>query len=108
MTYYAVTNSNDHPLTMLDVDGNSHIFTPGLSVYEGENCSSLDDFLELVDNLTFMPLTNLKTLSVAAFKRLVSGPMTIACLKLLLSSDFLKPGQMAALKEVAENAAVKV
>ena len=108
MTYYAVTNSNDHPLTMLDVHGHSHMFTPGLSVYEGEDCSDLDEFLELVDNLTFSPLSNLKSLSVAAFNRLVSGPMTIACLKLLLASDFLKPGQMTALKEVAENAAIKV
>ena len=108
MTYYAVTNSGEVPLTMIALNGDAHIFTQGLSVYESEDCGELDEFLGLVSEITFSPLTNLKSLSIAAFKRLVTGPMTIACLKLLLASDFLKPGQMTGLREVAESAAVKV
>ena len=105
---YAIVNTGDSPLTMIDLGGNAHPFTVGLSIYTGETSDEVDGFIEMVEGISCVPLTSLKALSISAFKKLVNGPITIASLKTLLSSDFLKVGQIAALKEVAENASIKV
>ena len=88
------------PLTLIDLEGTPHVFTPGLSVCQGVDSTTLETFSELSDEVDILSASSLKALSVASFKKLVTGQITIEALKVLLTAD-LKTGQSAALREVA-------
>lgn len=93
-------NTGAHPLTLIDLEGGSHVFTPGLSVCQGVDSATLETFSELADEVDILSSSSLKALSIASFKKLVTGQITIEALKLLMASD-LKAGQLTAVREVA-------
>ena len=93
-------NTGIHPLTLIDLEGVPHVFTPGLSVCQGVDAATLETFSELSDEVDILSASSLKALSVTSFKKLVTGQITIEALKVLLTAD-LKTGQSAAVREVA-------
>ena len=76
------------------------MFTPGLSVCQGVDAATLEAFSELAEGVDILSSSSLKALSIASFKKLVTGQITIEALKLLMTSD-LKTGQLTAVREVA-------
>ena len=93
-------NTGVYPLTLIDLEGSPHVFTPGLSVCQGVDAQTLDVFSNLADDVDILSTSSLKALSVASFKKLVTGQVTIEALKLLMATD-LKAGQLTAVREVA-------
>ena len=87
------------PLTLIDLEGAAHVFTPGLSVCGDIDATILESFAEFADGVDILSVSSLKALSVASFKKLVTGQITIEALKVLLTAD-LKAGQSAAVREV--------
>lgn len=93
-------NTGLHPLTLIDLEGIPHVFTPGLSVCQGVDAATLETFSELADEVDILSSSSLKALSIASFKKLVTGQITIEALKLLTTSN-LKAGQLTVVREVA-------
>ena len=97
---FTVKNTGAYPVTMLDVEGEAHVFTPGLSLYKGES-DAIDEFAEIVEGIAVQPIESLKSLSVAAFTKTIEGQITVETVKALLATTSLKTGQVAALKSLA-------
>lgn len=93
-------NTGVHPLTLIDIEGIPHVFTPGLSICRVMDAVTLETFSGLAEEVDILSASSLKALSIASFKKLVTGQITIEALKLLMTSD-LKAGQLTAAREVA-------
>lgn len=100
-------NTGIHPLTLIDLKGQAHVFTPGLSLCSGVDLETLEVFSELVDEVDVLSTSSLKALSVASFKKLATGQVTIEALKCLAKAD-LKVGQLATVRDIAASEGIAV
>lgn len=86
-----IRNSGEASVSVSAKNGDLSVFPVGLAVtsLSSEDIESME-----IEQLEVLTIASLKSKSVAAFKTLVSGIVTVECAKYLLSQD-LKLGQKA-------------
>lgn len=95
-----IKNNTGDQVALIDGHGQMTVCTPGLSLTYGDVESLGQAILSSDLDLELLTEDDIVSASVAAFKRLVSGQLTVDALQRLKSLNRLKQGHKLALTEV--------